>query len=164
MNGEQRVVPPNDLDPREFALQLAVVADRLDERSVLAVERVEAAGAAIAREAGEAARALAAERGRIAAARQAEEASRLRLLWIASAALLVGALVAVAGSALAVASARRELGGIRRDQMLLGVINDADVVLCDGRLCARLESSDQAGPEYRRVARKAGGLHSDASR
>lgn len=155
MNERQRAGPPADLDPREFALQLAVVADRLDERSAQAVGRLEAACVAVEREAGAAARALAAERGQVAKARQAAEAARLRLLWITSIALLVGALVAVAGAAIAVASAKRELDAVQRDQALLNAINGADVALCDGRLCARLDPSDREASGYRRVAQKA---------
>ena len=59
-------VPPYDQDPREFALQLAVVLERLDERSTQAVSRVEAACAALERESAAAARALAVEREQLA--------------------------------------------------------------------------------------------------
>lgn len=150
---EPTIAPPPDQDPREFALQLAVVLERLDERSTQAVARVEAACVALEREFAAAAHALAVEHGQLAAARHAAAGSRIRLLWTASIALLVGASVAVAGASLAVASAKRELGAIQRNQTLLNAINSADVTLCNGRLCARVEVGDGAEVSggYRRV-------------
>lgn len=147
-------VPPDGQDPHEFALQLAVVLERLDERSIRAVSRVEAACAALKRDSAAAARGLAAERGRIAGNLYAADRSRLRLLWIASVALLAGALVALAGASLAVASAKRELDSIHHDQMLLDAINGADITLCGDRLCARLLDAEaaEAAPGYRRIA------------
>lgn len=130
---------PAGPDPREFALQLAAVAERLDERSARAVARVEAASAGLEREAAAAARALAAERGQVATAQRLAAQARIRLLWITSAGMLAGALVAVAGALFAVASAQRELASIARDQALLDAINTADVILCGDRLCARIE-------------------------
>lgn len=147
------IVPPDGQDPREFALQLAVVLERLDERSVQAVARVEAACAALERDSAAAARALAAERSQVASSRHAADRSRLRLLWIASIALLAGALVALAGALLAVASAKREVDAIHRDQALLQAINDADITLCGDRLCARLSDGEApAAPGYRQIA------------
>lgn len=148
---------PASIDLREFALQLAAVAERLDERSARAVARVEAASAVLeceAAAAAAAARALASEREQAATAPRPRVQPGARLVWIASAAVLAGALVAVAGAALAVASAKRELASITRDQVLLEAIGAADVTLCGERLCARVERPD--GPdeaaEYRPVA------------
>src|SRR5690606_3483939 len=41
--GDGPVNVPDGVDPREFALQLAVVSERLDERSALATQRMEQA-------------------------------------------------------------------------------------------------------------------------
>ena len=141
---------PARTDPREFALQLAAVAERLDERSARAVARVEAASAVLEREAAAAARSLAIGRGQAATAPQ----PGARLIWIVSAGMLAGALVAVAGAALAVTSAKRELASITRDQVLLEAISVADVTLCGDRLCARVERADGPGGEtdYRLIA------------
>lgn len=144
--------PPPGPDPREFALQLAVVAERLDERSAHAVGRVEKTCAAFERSAAEAARALAAERSQAASDRHAAREVRGRMLRIASAGLLAGALVATAGALWSVASAKRALASIHRDQALLHAINAADVTLCGEGLCARLEPGEGAGPEYRKIA------------
>lgn len=154
MDQEPAHVPPAGLDPREFALQLAVVADQLDERSAQAVGGLEVACAAIERETRVAARMLAAECGHVAAVLHAAEASRLRLLRVASVALLIGAIVAVAGAALAVESARRELDAIQRDQTLLRAINGADVRLCEEQLCARFVDVGSVSPAsgYRQIA------------
>lgn len=136
------MTPPVGTDPRELALQLAVIVQRLDERSAWAVERVEAAGAALQREAVSATHALAAERSRIASLQQSAAAARIRLLWIASIGLLAGALVAIAGAVFAVASAKRELASLSLDQTLLQAVNTADLILCGDRLCARVESGE----------------------
>ena len=146
---------PAGADPREFALQLAVVAERLDERSARAVEQLERTSAAFRTEVAAVADTLGAERSRAAVVQAAAAEFRTRLLWIASGALLVGALVAVAGATLALASARRELESISRDQRLLHAINMADLTLCGDRVCARLEpqargATDDGG--YRTVA------------
>ncbi|MBB6600013.1 hypothetical protein [Luteimonas sp. MC1825] len=130
---------PSDLDPREFALQLAVVAGRLDERSTRAVEHLERTSAEFRREVTAAASMLGAERRRAAAAQAAAGVSGYRHLWIASAALLFGALVAVAGATLALSSARREIDAMGRDLVLLEAVNAADLTLCGERLCARVE-------------------------
>lgn len=149
---EPTTVPPRDHDPREFALQLAVVLERLDERSTQAVSRVEAACAALEHESATAAQALAVERRQLAAAQHAAIGSRLRLLWTASVALLLSAVVAVAGASLAVASANRELGTIHRDQALLQAINGADITLCGDQLCARVAAKEGEGVAgYRRI-------------
>lgn len=148
---------PADLDPREFALQLAVVAGRLDERSTRAVEQLERTSADFRREVTSATNTLGAERTRAAVAQAAAVESRMRVLWIASAALLIGAVVAVAGATLALASAKRELASISRDQRLLQAINAADLTLCGDRVCARVETGEPyAGADgaYRTVARR----------
>ena len=152
MDHEYTSTPPADADPREFALQLAVIAERLDERSAQAVVRVEAASARLEREATGAAHALAAERRQAATAQQLAAQSHIRLLWIASAGLLVGALVAVAGATFAVASAKRELASIARDQALLQAIYAADVTLCGDRLCARVVHAGEEAGEYHPIA------------
>lgn len=152
MDREHSTAPPAGTDPREFALQLAVIAQRLDERSAFAVERVEAVGASLQQEAANAARFLAGERQRIADDGRAAVASRLRLLRIASAALFAGALFALAGAALALHSARRELASLQRDGALLGAIERADLVLCGERLCARVEGATTGDDGYRPVA------------
>lgn len=134
-------LPPRSPDPREFALQLAVVAERLDQRSALAVARVEAAGTALEQT--------------LSNAGRATLQARMRLLWIASIGLLLGALVAVAGATFALTSAKRELAAITRDQALLEAINAADLTLCGDRLCARVEPGDQpldARDTYLRIA------------
>src|SRR5690606_27759473 len=110
------IASPDDTDPREFALQLAVIAARLDERSARAVQRVEAASAELGRQAASAAQALARERREAATIQQKVVESRIRVLMVASAALLVGALVAVAGASLAVSSAQRELDALGQDR------------------------------------------------
>ena len=140
-------------DPREFALQLAVVAERLDERSVRAVERMEAACARLERDVGSAAAALAGERMRFAAGEQAASTARLRLTWMALAALVLAALVVVAGCAFAVAAARAELASLDRDAALVRAINAADVTVCGERLCARVDGSrGEPLAEYQPIA------------
>ena len=139
--------PPPELDPREFALQLAVVLQRLDDRSEGAVARVEAACDALGQTSRSAAQALGAERQKLATALGAAATSRLRLQWLVSAALLVAAALAALGASLAVASAQRELAAVAADRELLEAIGRADVSLCGERLCARVEQ----GGEYRTV-------------
>ncbi|MEN1960951.1 hypothetical protein WCE41_11570 [Luteimonas sp. MJ246] len=155
MDQERPYVPPADTTAREFALQLAVIAQRLDERSAFAVERVEAAAATLERQGASAARTLEAERNRSASTQQGAAAARARLPWIASIVLLAGTLVAAIGTTLAVASAKRELVALNRDRELLQAINTADLTLCGDRLCARLERGavgEGEGGEYRPVA------------
>ncbi|MBD7987971.1 hypothetical protein H9645_08005 [Luteimonas sp. Sa2BVA3] len=142
--------PPEGTDPREFALQLAAVAARLDERSAQAVEQVEAASAALARQGATAAQALAVERTQVVAAGHQAHVARVRWVWLASAALLLGSLVAITGAGLALDSARRELDAIHRERALLQTINGADLSVCGERLCARIEGS--AAGDYRPVA------------
>src|SRR5690606_39038640 len=140
---------PARLDPREFAHQLAVVAERLDERSVRAVERMEAACVAMEREVGAAAGALASERTRFAAAGLSASDARLRLASLATGAMLLAALIAMGASAFTVASARSGLAAIEREAALVRAINAADVTLCGDRLCARVEGSPGEPPaEY----------------
>ena len=145
-------------DPREFALQLAVVAERLDERSARAVERVESVAAAFAEEAARARDAMATERTHAAAVHRASELARMRTSRVVSIGLAVLALFALGGTAVGVAEARRELASITRDQALLDAINRADVTLCDGRLCARIDGDRREGDAdgYRRVALRPG--------
>jgi hypothetical protein len=131
------------------------VAERLDERSAQAVEQLERTAAAFRNEVSAAGSAFEAGRRSAADAQAATIESRRRSLSIASAGLLIGALVAVAGATLAVASARRELASIGRDQSLLNAINSADLTLCGERVCARIEPDSHAASAdgaYRTVA------------
>ena len=149
---DRQVTAQPGFDPRELALQLAVVVERLDERSAHSVSRLEQACAAFERSAAEAAKVLATERSRAADDRHAAGEARNRMLWVASAGLLAGALVATAGAMWAVGSAKRELASVHRDQALLDAINSADVTRCGDGLCARLEPGVGAEGEYRRIA------------
>ena len=145
---------PDGHDPREFALQLAVVAERLDERSTRAVERVEAVAAAFVAEVERMREATVNELSRAAAAQQASERARLRMSRIVSRSLAAAALFATAATIFTVGSARRELASICRDRALLDAINNADVTSCDGRLCARIDGQTLDGDAdgYRRIA------------
>lgn len=156
------IASPDDTDPREFALQLAVIAARLDERSARAVQRVEAASAELGRQAASAAQALARERREAATIQQKVVESRIRVLMVASAALLVGALVAVAGASLAVSSAQRELDALGQDRGLLQAIDRADLTLCGERLCARVEGAGSG--DYRPIAARVGAPIEPATR
>lgn len=145
-------VPPGELDPREFALQLAVVSERMDERSALAAERMEQASLHLEQRANAAVKHLAAQCERVADVHRAATEARTRMLWILSAGMLAGALVASAVATFAVGSARRDLAVIERDQTLLQAINRADLTLCGGRLCARLAGEGQGAANYQPVA------------
>ncbi|MBJ6980231.1 MULTISPECIES: hypothetical protein [unclassified Luteimonas] len=147
-------IGPERGDPREFALQLAIVAERLDERSARAVQRVEAVAAAFAAEVARMSDALAIDNARAVAAQQASMRTRMRASRMVSGSLLVVAVLAAAAAGVTVASAYRELGSVARDQALLDAINRADVTSCDGRLCARIDG-DARGVDadgYRRIA------------
>lgn len=147
-------VPPAVPDPREFALQLAVVAERLDERSAHAVARVEAASAAVTRDVTRAVDALTAEQARAASGREAEVVARARALRFAAIGLAVVGLLAVVAPTMAVWVVQRDLATRQPDQALLDAISQADVVLCDGRLCARFDPEGQGmdATGYRPVA------------
>lgn len=145
---------PDGHDPREFALQLAVVAERLDERSTRAVERVEAVATSFVAEVARVREATVDELTRAAAAQQASERARLRVSRIVSLGLVAAALLATAAAIVTLGSARRELASISRDQALLDAINSADVTSCDGRLCARIDGQPLDGDAdgYWRIA------------
>jgi len=130
---------PDGVDPREFALQLAVVSERLDERSARATQRMELASLQLEQRTAEAVDRMAAECARVAATHQAATEARARMQWVLSAGLLAAALAAAAWASVAVGSARRELAAIQRDQTLTQAINRADLTLCGDRLCARLD-------------------------
>lgn len=143
---------PDGVDPREFALQLAVVSERLDERSALATQRMEQASLHLEQRASDAVKHLAAECARVGAAHQAATQARGRLFWMLSVALLAGAFAAAAWATLAVGSARRELATLQRDHTLTHAINQADLTLCGDRLCARIEGEGGAAGAYRPIA------------
>lgn len=147
-------IGPEGGDPRELALQLAIVAERLDERSARAVHRVEAVAAAFAAEVARMSEALATDNARAVAAQQASMRMRVRTSRMVSGSLLVVAVLAAVAAGVTVASAYRELGTVARDQALLDAINRADVTSCDGRLCARIDGDARAGngDGYRRIA------------
>lgn len=149
---------PGPGDPREFALQLALVAERLDERSARAVSRVETACAGLEQDVARAVRALADERERIVSAGRAAAGGRDRAVRLASAGLLAAALASVPAAWFAVESARREMGQLRQDRALLQAIDRSDLTLCGDGLCARLEGGEGsgAGGPYRPVARRIG--------
>jgi hypothetical protein len=169
----------------ERTLQLAIVAQRLDERSEDAVRSTERAanevssaaarlgnvGERVAREAVEAI-------GRDAAAYLEQAASRAfaqagsaldghavrlrelnatlqassaamarshrRWLVVAPALAIAGSLLAVGAATLWVAQARGEVERHRIEAGLLRAYNDADVTLCGGRLCVRVDPSHRA--------------------
>ncbi|MGY1458153.1 hypothetical protein ACW5F0_05820 [Luteimonas sp. A534] len=145
-------VSPQGVDPREFALQLAVVSERLDERSALAAERMELASVHLEQRTAEAVKHMAAECTRVGTAHRAATEARVRMLWMLSAGLLAATLAAAAVAASAVGSARRELAAIQRDQTLTHAINQADLTLCGGRLCARIEGEGGDTAAYRPIA------------
>ena len=132
---------PDGVDPREFALQLAVVSERLDERSALATQRMEQASLHLEQRATDAVNHLAAECARLGASHEAATQARTRMFWMLSVALLAGAFLAATWATIAVGSARRELASLQRDNTLTQAINQADLTLCGDRLCARVEGS-----------------------
>lgn len=89
---------------------------------------------------------------RLGTVHEAATQARARMFWILSVGLLAGAFVAAAGATLAVGSARRELAAIQRDQTLTHAINQADLTLCGGRLCARIEGEGGDTGAYRPIA------------
>lgn len=141
---------PSGIDPREFALQLAVVSERLDERSALATQRMEQAGLHFEQRASDAVNHLAAACARVGAVHEAATQARVRMAWMLSVVLLVGAFAAAVWATLAVGSARRELASLQRDHTLTHAINQADLTLCGDRLCARFE--DEGNGAYRPIA------------
>lgn len=143
---------PSGIDPREFALQLAVVSERLDERSALAAQRMEQASVHLEQRASDAVKHLAAECARVGAAHESAIQARGRMFWMLSVALLAGAFMAAAWAAFAVGSARRELASLQRDRTLTHAINQADLTLCGDRLCARIEGSGGDAGAYRPIA------------
>ena len=145
---------PHDRDPREVALQLAIVAERLDERSARAVQRVEAVSSEFAAEVARLSDAMAAGTARAAAAQQASMRTRMRASRMVSGGLVAVAVLAVAAAGVMVASAHRELGLVAREQALIDAVNRADVTFCDGRLCARIDRDTHRGDAdgYRRIA------------
>lgn len=145
---------PEGHDPRELALQLAIVAGRLDERSARAVQRVEAVAASFAAEVARMSDAVRTDSARVAAAQHASLHTRMRASPMISGGLFVAAVLAAAAALFTVASAQRDLASIARDQDLLEAINRADVTSCGGRLCARLDGDRRGGDAdgYRRIA------------
>ena len=143
---------PHGVDPREFALQLAVVSDRLDERSALATQRMGQASLHLEQRASEAVDHLAAECARMGATHEAATQARVRMFWTLSVALLAGAFVAAVWATLAVGSARRELASLQRDHTLIHAINQADLTLCGERLCARIDGGVGDAGAYRPIA------------
>lgn len=143
---------PDGVDPREFALQLAAVSERLDERSALATQRMELASLHLEQRAVDAVNHLAAECARVGAANAAATQASARMFWMLSVALLAGAFLAAAWATLAVGSARRELAGLQRDHALTHAINRADLTLCGDRLCARIEGGGGDAGAYRPIA------------
>ena len=143
---------PDGVDPREFALQLAVVSERLDERSALATQRMEQASLHLEQRATDAVNHLAAECARLGASHEAATKARMRMFWMLSVALLAGAFLAAAWATIAVGSARRELASLQRDNTLTQAINQADLTLCGDRLCARIEGGGGDAGAYRPIA------------
>lgn len=142
-------------DPREFALQLAIVAERLDERSARAVRRVETVADEFAAEVARMSNAMATGAAREAAAQQASMRTRMQASRMVSGSLLAVAVLAVAAAGVVVASAHRELGRVAREQAVIEAVNRADVTFCDGRLCARIDGDTRDGGDvdgYRRIA------------
>jgi hypothetical protein len=73
--------------------------------------------------------------------RDAFARSQRRWLVVAPVALLTGCGLAVAGSLAWLEQARRDVERHRIEASLLRAYNEADVSLCGGRLCARVEAS-----------------------
>ncbi|KRA40079.1 hypothetical protein [Pseudoxanthomonas sp. Root630] len=63
-------------------------------------------------------------------------------LWLGGGAVLLGSLLAVGAAFHALASSRKEVERNRIEAALLRAYNQADVTLCEGRLCANVD--DQA--------------------
>lgn len=72
--------------------------------------------------------------------------ARLHRRWlvVAPALLLTGCALAVAGTLAWTAQARRDVERHRIEAALLRAYNEADVTLCGGRLCARVDSAARA--------------------
>lgn len=172
-----------DMDElKQLVVKLAVIADRLDQRSEFAVTRVEQCGAALdhsadrlgssagsfAREALASidrqsseviARGLGREIGNCiahlqetkreasASAREFEQMrtvlrrERRTWVWLGLGALLTGSVLAIAAAGYAVKASRDEVRRNAIEATLLRAYNQADVSLCDGRLCANIDDS-----------------------
>lgn len=165
-------------------VQLAAVAERLDQRSESAVQRVEQTGAWLSRSAQqlgsstgdftrEVSQALQQESADIigrglggaverfnhqldGAIRNASSAAhvleeqrmalnreRKTWVWLGSGALLVGSLLAIGAAGYAVTQSRGEVSRNRVEANLLQAYNQADVILCEGRLCANVDDTGQ---------------------
>ncbi|WP_157062637.1 hypothetical protein [Pseudoxanthomonas dokdonensis] len=72
--------------------------------------------------------------------RQALRAERRTWLWLGCGALLIGSVLAVATSVYVVKQSYQQLSQNRIEAELLRAYNAADVTLCDGRLCANVDS------------------------
>lgn len=78
--------------------------------------------------------ALALEHERMAMTRE-----RRTWLWLGSGALVLGSLLATGAAFHAVTSSRKEVERNHVEAALLHAYNEADVTLCDGRLCANVD-------------------------
>lgn len=132
----------------QCAGRLAASADEFARTSLHAIERQ--AGGVIAHGLGRAVESCRAklqdtERTALSAthellqARDALQRERRIWIWSASTALVVGAALSVAAALYAVAASRSELARHEMEGALLRAYNQADVTLCDGRLCANVE-------------------------
>ncbi|HEY4529488.1 MAG TPA: hypothetical protein VIG97_04040 [Luteimonas sp.] len=135
-------------DAREVALQLAIVAERLDERSARAVQRVEVVADEFAAEVARMSDAMAAGTERAAAAQLASMHTQMQASRVVSGGLLVAAVLAVAVAGAMVVSAHRELGLVAREQAMIEAVNRADVTFCNGRLCARVDGDTHGGDAH----------------
>ena len=84
--------------------------------------------------------------------------ARLHRRWlvVAPIALLTGCALAVAGTLAWAAQARRDVDRQRIEASLLRAYNEADVTLCGGRLCARVDGTARADPRgYVAIAARA---------
>lgn len=77
--------------------------------------------------------------------RKALNRERKAWLWLGCGALLIGSLLSIGTAIYAVKQSRQELAGNRVEATLLHAYNRADVTLCDGALCANIDSK---GPRY----------------
>ena len=185
-----------DMDElKQLVIKLAVIADRLDQRSESAVARVEQTGAALDHSAGrlgssagtfardaldaidrqsgevisrglgreigncvahlqQAGRQVSASAQELEQMRTALRGERRRWVWMGSGALLTGSVLAIAAAGYAVKTSRDELRRNAIEATLLRAYNQADVTLCDGRLCANIDESAQGfgdRKQYRQV-------------
>jgi hypothetical protein len=75
--------------------------------------------------------------------RAALRGERRRWVWLGSGALLTGSVLAIATAAYVVKTSRDELRRNAIETTLLRAYNQADVTLCDGRLCANIDKAGQ---------------------